>query len=446
MKRILTLAVIGILILHHLPVLAALNPSGEGFSTSFYEWRFEINSAGTVHVELEVHLIDIDISLSSWELSFESKWEEKITDIKAYESMTHEEIEIQTKIGRETIQYFFMFDKKSAGENVDFTVEFTIEDALIRIVEDIDYFEWAWSTWENFMRHSIDITLPSGSEALIVSNAVPAEFTEKKGTIIHFEEKSIDISKRLRLGVAFSGVGKSYLEKAEYAFNSSTFEEALSNYESAAAFYESLGVFYGKTKDQFLNQLAEDFDVSLTPTYLRFSSKSEYDQFMRQLREKKILCEEKITEAKETEADALYSEAQRLFDGGDYETAQETFKKAQNMYTMIGDDEKARECQDYIDQCASLLEEEKLRKEAEEIFNKGVMYFEQQQYDIAKTTFQLALLAFTELGDEEKIEECNKWIASCEEALAPPEEGSCLGTAVVTLMVVAGVLIFRRRT
>jgi len=118
MKRILTLAVIGILILHHLPVLAALNPSGEGFSTSFYEWRFEINSAGTVHVELEVHLIDIDISLSSWELSFESKWEEKITDINAYESMTHKEIEIQTKIGRETIQYFFMFDKKNPGENV----------------------------------------------------------------------------------------------------------------------------------------------------------------------------------------------------------------------------------------------------------------------------------------------------------------------------------------
>ena len=167
---------------------------------------------------------------------------------------------------------------------------------------------------------------------------------------------------------------------------------------------------------------------------------------MRQLREKKTLCEERITEAKETEADALFSETQRLFNGGDYEGAQETFKEAQNMYAILGNNEKARECQDYIDQCASLLEEEKLRKEAEELFNKGIAYFEQQQYDIAKTTFELALLAFTQLGDEEKIEECNKWIASCEEALAPPEEGFCLGAAVITLMVVTGVLIFRRRT
>lgn len=430
-------AAIGIVILGNLPTTS-------GYGDCFYQWTFEIRT-GYMYGEVRVHVEDIDISTDYWELNFDRKWEGKIRSMKAYETKTKKELGIDVRKGREILQHFFIFEKRNAGETVDFTVEFYVEDAVVQIMEDVDYFEWSWATAENFMRHPIEVVLPSKTEALLISDAVPQKF--EKGTHIHFEEKSSGFGVKIKVGVAFSGFGKSRLEEAEKAFNAEDFEEALSYYEDVIAFYEGLGVLHGKGQEQFLSQLEADFDVVITPTYLPFSSKADYDQVLKQLREKRTLCEEKIEaakeEAKESEANAYFSKAQELFNNGDYKEAQETFEKAKDAYISVGNDEKASECQDYIEQCINFAKEEVTKAEA--IYNEGVTLFEQGEYEAAKARFEEALALYTELGDEEKIAECNQWITSCEEALEPPVSDSCLGTAILALMVIVGVLTLYRK-
>jgi tetratricopeptide (TPR) repeat protein len=125
------------------------------------------------------------------------------------------------------------------------------------------------------------------------------------------------------------------------------------------------------------------------------------------------------------------------FNREDYESAKTLFAEAQIIYNSVNNSAKASECQDYIDTCAHNLEQAQLRVKAEALFNEGVNYFQQEQYEEAKTKFEEALTIFTELGDEEKIEECKEQITSCEEA----GKGFCLGTVMVSLIVIWGSLI-----
>jgi hypothetical protein len=407
-----------------------------GYGDCFYQWKIEIRT-GYVKGEVRIHVEDIDIATDYWELNFDRKWEGRIITMKAYETKTKKEVVIEVIKSREILQHFFIFEKRNPGDTIDVTVEFYIDNPYVQIMEGVDYFEWSWATGENFMRHPIDVVLPSGTEVVLVSDAVPHAIERDT---IHFEEKSTGFGTKIKIGVAFSKAGRSYLEEAEKAFNSENFEESLSHYDDAIMFYESLGVLHGKGQEHFLNQLEEEYGVTITPTYLPFSSKADYDEFLKQLREKKAVCENKIEETKEAEADALFLEAQELFTSGDYEEAQYTFEKAQKTYELIGNDEKVSECQDYIDQCAAHGEKEQLTEKAEETFNQGITYYEQGKYDLAKITFQSALTMFTELDDKEKIEACNQWIASCSDALTPPENGSCLGTIIVVVLL-GGILI-----
>ena len=53
---------------------------------------------------------------------------------------------------------------------------------------------------------------------------------------------------------------------------------------------------------------------------------------------------------------------------------------------------------------------------------------------MAKTKFEEALQLSTELNDEEKVRKSEEWIVSCEEALNPPETGTCLGTTMIGIL------------
>ena len=121
------------------------------------------------------------------------------------------------------------------------------------------------------------------------------------------------------------------------------------------------------------------------------------------------------------------------------------------MFEALGNTEKTSECQNYIDQCDQFEAERKLKSEAQSSFNKGVGLFEQQQYEEAKSAFEEALAKYTDLGDEEKIRECEEWITSCEEAMTgePEEEeeepeddgGLCIGSSLIVLIFLSGTLI-----
>ncbi|MBU7016241.1 MAG: hypothetical protein HXS44_01935 [Theionarchaea archaeon] len=443
MRKILGFVVVGLL-------AAAVIPSMDAWGDCFYEWTFDMEAEGNIQVKVDVHLRDMDFGLSAWEMNYDRRWEEKITNMKAYESKTRKELDIELRESREILQYFFLFDSKNPGDDFDFTVEFDLKDGFVEIMEGVSYFEWSVACGENFMRHVMDVTLPSRTEALLISEAVPLDFAQKGGAVtIHFEEESKGMGIKIKMGVAFSGAGISYLKKAETAFNSQNYEEAQANYKSSITFYESLGVFYGMTSDAYLDQLEEDFNISLTPTYFQFSSKSEYDQFLKQLREKKTFCGEKIEELKETskeaEANELFSKATGFFNFGDYEKAQDAFIEAQDLYRSMGNTEKVSECQDFIDQCSQLLEKEAQEMKAEGLFSEGKSLSEQQQYGEAKSKFEEALTLYEELGDDEKSQECREWITSCEEAQKPPEGGFCLGSLLLVFMVCAGISILTRR-
>jgi len=419
MRKILILLVAGILIVAFIPSVCT-------WGDCFYEWQFDIKATGTVHVELDVHLRDIDFALEAWDLSFDIKWEEKITNMEAYESKTHKEMNIDAAKFSRNVRYFFVFDRRNPKEDVDFTVEFDLNDAFVEIMEGVNYFEWTVSTSENFMRHIMDATLPSGTEVVFVSEAQPLGFAERRGSAaIHFEEESKGLGVNIKMGIAFSEVGKSSLEKAEKAFSSENYEDAQSYYKSALTFYESLSVLYGKTTDQFLSQLSEDFDLSLTPTFFQFSTISDYVQFLSQIREKITLCQEEAEEAEtdvaETEANATFSEVLELFRSGSYEAAQNAFEKAQSLYTSLGNDEKASECQDYADQCTQLREEQ----EADSLFDQGKRAFEEGSLEDALELFRQAKEKYLDIGSE-KATECDEWIRKIQaelEAENGDEEG-----------------------
>jgi tetratricopeptide (TPR) repeat protein len=141
-------------------------------------------------------------------------------------------------------------------------------------------------------------------------------------------------------------------------------------------------------------------------------------------------------------AEEKYEEAVTAFSSGDYKSAEQLFKQAQKMYSLIGDSAKVSECQDLIDQCADFLEKLQLKAEkAEALFKEGVTHFEQQQYEVARTKFEEALTQFTELGDEEKVKECEEWIVSCEEQLEKEESrGFCTGSIMIMFLLLGGAL------
>lgn len=88
--------------------------------------------------------------------------------------------------------------------------------------------------------------------------------------------------------------------------------------------------------------------------------------------------------------------------------------------------------------CIQPLEEkQQLKNEAEALLGEGIACFEQQQYDLAKIKFEKALMLFTELGDEEKIEECKEWITSCEEK-EKEERGFCMGSVLIIIILLGG--------
>lgn len=150
----------------------------------------------------------------------------------------------------------------------------------------------------------------------------------------------------------------------------------------------------------------------------------------------------KIINTKLTElAEEKFEEAVAAFNSRDYELAEQLFSQAQDTYRALNNFTKVSECQGYIDRCNQYLEEEQLKADrAEALFDEGVSYFEQEQYDLARIKFEEALTLFVELGDEEKIGECEEWIISCEQELEKENGGFCMGSSLIIIIILGGSL------
>ncbi|MBU7014853.1 MAG: tetratricopeptide repeat protein, partial [Theionarchaea archaeon] len=434
--------ILGVLIIGNIwfyPLVA----TGERFEDSYYVWNFDIDQSGMVHVEVEFHIFAVPFRMTTWELSYDRKWGDKMTNIEAQEK-TGEDIKVEMKQYSETVQYSYRFRPKSAGEDIEFTVEYDLEDGLIEIVDEVSYFEFWWTSGENFMHFLTDVYLPAGSEVLFISELEPQEVSGRTKPIVHFEGKTKGMGVRNGIGVAFSEVGKSNLEEGDGAYNAEEYVEARSYYEEALAFYEGINSFYGMGSDEYFGELSEEFDVLIQPTYMGFSSVSAYTQVLENLRDKIEMCQEKAEE-KTREADTLFSEGKALFEEKKYEGALETFQKAQELYRSQGESEKAELCQQYSDMCSGFIEEQRKREEANRLLGEGIAYSEQGDCGLAVEKLEQALSLYEELGDEEKAQECTDRIQSCEgqEEEESEDGGFCLGSTFILLGL--GLLMFSKK-
>jgi tetratricopeptide (TPR) repeat protein len=241
-------------------------------------------------------------------------------------------------------------------------------------------------------------------------------------TIVFTEEVPEDGT--FDFSLMFSLKGVQLLKQADSNFHLGKYKEAKEAYKDAIRFYSQFSKLYNRDKASFIAELTD---------YV-----SQCEAF---LEEERIEYNTQIAEEK-------HQEGVTAFNNKEYAEAEQLFKQAQNMYKSVGNSEKADECQEYIDKSTTFAEQEQIRSEAEALFSEGETYFGQQLYEDAKAKFEEAFAKYTELGDEEKINECNEWILSCEKKLTISVEengGTCAGTSIIFVILLSSGLANRVR-
>lgn len=373
-----------------------------------YEWVCEPHMNGSVHIEWKV-------TLCCEEKIFSTTWGKgrPIKNVKAKDAKTGESL--QATIVDEGDRLKLQIE---LGEKGTSGYQFIIElDRLYSVKEEDEayYFDFGYS---GSIEHTITVVLPTGHEFLYAQYLDVEKVTTGANRVSVFFEPVSHEKEQFDVGVWFSDRGVQLLERAETDFRNGQYSDAEKAYEDAIDFYSQIPTLYNRTKDEFLVHL------------------------QRKVTECKSLAEEERIQRTTQLAEEKFAEAVAAFHGGDYESAKALFTEAQNKYNSVNNSAKVSECRDYIDTCTQYMEQAQSRAEAEALFNEGVTYFNQEQYEEAQTTFDEALIIFTELGDEEKAEECREWIASCEEA----GKGSCLGTVLISLIVMWGSVCAGKKT
>jgi tetratricopeptide (TPR) repeat protein len=143
-------------------------------------------------------------------------------------------------------------------------------------------------------------------------------------------------------------------------------------------------------------------------------------------------------------AHSLLSEALNSFEKKMYTEAKQLFNQAKSLYSMAGNKQKVRECDTYIATCDTGIE-------AGTLFEKGKAHIKEGTYDEAKLSFEKAEKKYEEIGDTEKVQQCQKEIEEIEkrkkesEPAKDPEKGACLGTLFVVLIVVCSCITGHKR-
>ena len=133
------------------------------------------------------------------------------------------------------------------------------------------------------------------------------------------------------------------------------------------------------------------------------------------------------------DAEDAYERGMESYNRGEYSEAASAFKESWSLYDTLEDVEGSTQARSMAQECGDTL------------FNEGIALFGEEQYESAEQKFGEALEVFSALGDEEKIQECNEQIESCRQALEPPPTGFCLGTVLLIFMVLSGLVVVQRR-
>ena len=381
-----------------------------------YEWTFEPKTDGSVHTKVKITLSG---GYSCFTITSSSSTPK--LNMKAWEADTGIPISITEADEGDKTKYTLEFQGTKRG-GFQFFMEYDELEEVDLKRDETYYFYFGWtSCYET--THTATVVLPKSHELLYTNYIDPKEVSSALRLSIVFTEE-VPEEETFRLGVMFSKTGVQLLKKADSNFRLRQYKEAKEAYKDAIRFYSQFSKLYNRDKVSFIAELTD---------YV-----SQCEAF---LEEERIEYNTQVAEEK-------HQEGVTAFNSKEYAEAEQLFKQAQNMYKSVGNSEKADECQEYIDTCVAFAEQEQIRSEAEALFSEGETYCGQQLYEDAKAKFEEALAKYTELGDEEKINECNEWILTCEKELTSSVEengGTCAGTSIVFVILLSSGLANRVR-
>lgn len=359
-----------------------------------YEWTLEPKVDGSAHVKVA---ITVGAKYTSIVISVPKTT--PIKNMKAWEAETRDHINItETKEGDKAI-YTLEFGKvRSRGSQ--FVVEYDILRVVEEVYDEVYYFAWKFES-DLDASHTATVILPRNHELLDTEYLDPEDVSSHRNQLQVVFADDVSGTESFYFMVTFSQKGVQLKKDAETYFRQEKYEKAKDLYQEATTFY------------------------------LRFpDALPDKVQLLLDLGDRIKECEYNLAEEK-------FEEAMAAFNNGDYETAKQLFDKVEDMYVSVDNVEKVNECRDLMDQCTQFIEQEQTREEADNLVEEGVTYFEQEQYEKAKTTFEEALAKYTEIGDEQKVAECQEWVRSCEEEL----KGFCMGSSLVSMALFGAVLV-----
>ncbi len=359
-----------------------------------FEWTFTPNVHGNVHVDLKV---TVPYSINSYQLNF---YKGTVKELKAYEAKTGNPVKI-TKTEDEKVHYKCEFDNAEKG--FQFLVEFDKLNYVVEKESEVYSFHFGW-TADHDTTHQAVVVLPEKHELLSTEELNPAYLSVSNGQTRVTFHKYVPESDEFAFTVIFSRKGIDIVEEGDNKFTQEMYTDAKRAYERAIGFYSNLLIKWGWGTSEAVDQLedrVENCDM--------------------------LLADEKV------------EKAMTAFGSKDYAAAQTLFGEAQDIYRSIEDTAKVNECQDLIDQCIEILE---LKEHAESQMDEGINYYDMRKYDQAKAAFEEALNSFKRLEDEEKAQECQKWIDSCKKYI-----NVIRGIIVLTIAAGAAVVyvVIRRR-
>ena len=358
----------------------------------YMEWTFEPRTDRSLSVTLVDTLERGTTSYSIVGLSREL-W---IRNLRTYEYLSGDEIESELTYDSETdTQSIDLTFDDPVPEGFQAVIEFDASDYLEEEAEKTFIFYWGFGTYRE-TAHSAKVILPKDAELLEVDLANPTKVEEKEQVTVYYKGTS-DEDVSFEFELTFSSSGKSYISLAERYEEGGQYDQAISQYQKAKSFYNRFNL-YRRDKSTILGELQE-----------------------------KIYAIQKI------QADTAFQDGMDAFNEKNYETAQEHFEKAETLYTTIKDAEGEAACREMTDEIERIGE---LRKEADSLLEQGKTQFDGEQYELAQESFNQARQKYEELGDTQKVSECDEWITKCTEAAG-------LGTILVVLGVALGLLLKR---
>lgn len=336
------------------------------------EWTFEPHTDRSCHIKAVVTLGENYIFYEITGFS-RDMW---IKNLKTYEYESGESItgEVVYDSETDTQSVALTFDEPTP-EDFTCVLEFDTLDFLNEEEEKTFTLFWNFGSGDDILNTAV-VILPKDAELLEVEHKNPQKVEENEHVHVYYQGVS-GPGTRFKFELTFSASGKGYIRLAERYEEAGQYDQALSNYQKATSFYSRFDL-YKKDKPTILAEL-----------------------------------QDRMYAIQKLQADSVFGKGMDAFTKKDYKKAKSYFEEAESVYTIGGDAQGEAACQEMISECERI---EELKKEADILFEQGKTQYEAESYEEAKDSFTHAKSKYEELGDAQKMVECEEWIVKCEEA------------------------------